>query len=191
MRHCARLPAAHASSPKADPRVPKNAPFSSEPLNDRHVLTSFRSTNDSLDRWLRESAARASAHGTGRAWVWHTGDREVVGYFTLVAHLVHREALSRTQGRSLPREVPGILIAKLALSEHLHGQGLGEQLLLDALSRCVAAGEVVGSHFVVVDAIDAAAETFYMRYGLQPLPDTTPTRLLRRLASIATDLHGM
>lgn len=39
--------------------------------------------------------------------MWHTGDREVVGYFTLAANLVHRKALSRTQGRSLPREVPG------------------------------------------------------------------------------------
>jgi len=122
--------------------------------------------------------------------VWHTGDREVVGYFTLVAHVIHREALSRTQGRSLPREVPAILMAKLALSEHLHGQGLGEQLLLDALSRCVAAGEVVGSRFVVVDAIDAAAESFYVRYGFQPMENTTPTRLLRRLTSIATDLRS-
>lgn len=62
------------------------------------------------------------------------------------------------------------MIVKLALTEQLHGQGLGEQLLLDALSRCVVAGEVVGSRFVVVDAIDAAAESFYVRYGFQSLP---------------------
>jgi len=152
------------------------------------VLSTFSSTNGPLDRWLQESATRATAQGTGRTWVWHQGDDHVVGYFTLVAHIVHREALSRTQGRFLPREVPAILIAKLALASALHGQGLGEQLLLDALSRCVTAGDIVGSRFVVVDAIDAAAGSFYLRYGFQPMPDTTPTRLLKRLASIASDL---
>ena len=168
----------------------KRSRFTSEPLHERHILSTFSCTNTSLDRWLQESAARAIAQGTGRTWVWHAGDDHVVAYFTLVAHIVHREALSPTQGRSLPREVPSILIAKLALTEDLHGQALGEQLLIDALTRCVTAGDIVGSRFVVVDAIDAAAESFYVRYGFQPLPDTTPTRLLRRLASIATDLHG-
>lgn len=163
--------------------------FTSEPLNDSHVLGEFNSSNASLDRWLQESATRAAAQGTGRTWVWHHGDGRVVGYFTLVAHVVHRDALSRTQARSLPREVPAILIAKLALAATLHGQGLGEQLLLDALSRCVAAGNLVGSRFVVVDAIDAAAEAFYQRYGFQPMPDTAPTRLIRRLAAVAADLQ--
>lgn len=168
--------------------MPRRAPFTSEPLHERHVLSTFSSTNGPLDRWLQESGTRATAQGTGRTWVWHQGDDHVVGYFTLVAHIVHREALSRTQGRSLPREVPAILIAKLALASALHGQGLGEQLLLDALSRCVTAGDIVGSRVVVVDAIDAAAGSFYLRYGFQPMPDTTPTRLLKRLASIASDL---
>lgn len=168
--------------------MPKRSRFRSEPLHDRHVLGTFSCTDASLDRWLQESAARAIAQGTGRTWVWHEGDDHVIAYFTLVAHIIRREALSRTQGRSLPREVPAILIAKLALAESLHGQGFGEQLLLDALSRCVNAGDIVGSRFVVVDAIDDAAESFYVRYGFQPMPGTAPTRLLKRLASIANDL---
>lgn len=160
----------------------------SEPLDDRHVLTSFSSGREQLDRWLRDSARRAQVQGTGRTWVWHAGDCNVAAYFTLAAHVLHREALSRTQQRSLPREVPAILLAKLALGQELHGQHLGQQLLVDALTRCVAAGELVGSRFVVVDAIDDRAAGFYAKYGFTPIPGTTPARLLRRLSAIAADL---
>ena len=112
----------------------------------------------------------------------------MAAYFTLAAHVLHREALSRTQQRSLPREVPAILLAKLALGQELHGQHLGQQLLVDALTRCVAAGGLVGSRFVVVDAIDDRAAGFYAKYGFTPIPGTTPARLLRRLSAIAADL---
>jgi ribosomal protein S18 acetylase RimI-like enzyme len=84
--------------------------------------------------------------------------------------------------------VPAILLAKLALGQHFQGQHLGEQLLLDALSRCVAAGELVGSRFVVVDAIDDRAAKFYAKYGFAQVPGTAPARLLRRLSAIAADL---
>ncbi len=164
--------------------------YVSERLNDRHALDGFQSSNSSLDTWLKASALRAEAQGTGRTSVWHRGDQAVVAYFTLVAHVVGRDRLSRTQGRSLPLHIPAILIAKLALHQDLHGRGLGAQLLLDALSRCVAAGSLVGTRFVVVDAIDEAAEAFYARFGFQPLPGTTPTRLVRRLSSVADDLQG-
>jgi ribosomal protein S18 acetylase RimI-like enzyme len=96
--------------------------------------------------------------------------------------------LSKKQANSLPAEVPAILLAKLALDVSLQGQGLGDELLLDALTRCVRAGEIVASRFVVVDAIDEDAAKFYEKYGFMRIPDTAPVRLLRRLKSIAADL---
>ena len=47
-----------------------------------------------------------------------------------------------------------ILLAKLALDGQLQGQGLGAELLVNALQKCAEAGEIVGCRFVVVDAID-------------------------------------
>jgi predicted GNAT family N-acyltransferase len=164
--------------------------FISESLDDRHILAPFSSGKEQLDRWLRDSARRAQVQDTARTWVWHPGDCVVAAYFTLAAHMLHRETLSRSQQRSLPRGIPAILLAKLALDRQLHDRHLGEQLLLDALTRCVAAGELVGSRFVVVDAIDDQAAAFYSKYGFTLVPDTTPPRLLRRLAAIATDLRG-
>jgi GNAT superfamily N-acetyltransferase len=162
--------------------------FTSEPLNDSHVLSSFDSGKEPLDRWLRQSAGRGQLQDTGRTFVWHAGDRDVVAYFTLTGHALHRDSLSKKQAHSLPAEVPAILLAKLALDVSLHGQGLGGELLFDALTRCVRAGEIVASRFVVVDAIDEDAAQFYEKYGFARIPDTEPVRLLRRLKSIADDV---
>jgi ribosomal protein S18 acetylase RimI-like enzyme len=164
--------------------------FVSEQLTEQHVLSSFDSSNAELDRWLANSAQRAQVQGTGRTWVWHTGDHQVVAYFTLAARVLQREVLPRSQQRSVPREIPAILLAKLALDRQLHGQHLGEQLLLDALTRCVAAGQLVGSRYVLVDAIDDQAAGFYVKYGFCQIPQTTPTRLTRRLPDVAADLAG-
>jgi GNAT superfamily N-acetyltransferase len=164
--------------------------FTSEPLNDSHILTSFDSGKEPLDRWLRQSAGRGQLQDTGRTFVWHVGDGEILAYFTLTGHALHRGSLSRKQAHSLPAEVPPILLAKLALDASLHGQGLGGELLLDALTRCVRAGEIVVSRFVVVDALDENAVGFYEKYGFTPVPDTEPVRLLRRLKSIAADLSA-
>jgi GNAT superfamily N-acetyltransferase len=162
--------------------------FISEPLNDSHVLTSFDSGKELLDRWLRQSAGRGQLQDTGRTFGWHAGDGEVVAYYTLTGHALHRDSLSKKQANSLPAEVPAILLTKLALDVGLHGQGLGGELLLDALTRCVRAGELVASRFVVVDAIDDNAATLYEKYGFTRIPGTEPVRLLRRLKSIAADL---
>jgi GNAT superfamily N-acetyltransferase len=114
----------------------------------------------------------------------------VVAYYTLTGHALHRDSLSKKQANSLPAEVPAILLAKLALDVSLRGQGLGSKLLLDALTRCVRAGELVASRFVWVDAVDESAAAFYEKYGFTRIPDTAPVRLLRRLKSIAADLSA-
>jgi ribosomal protein S18 acetylase RimI-like enzyme len=161
----------------------------SQPLSDQHILRYFSCGNDSLDRWLRDSAFRGQAQGTGRTWVIHEGDGVVVGYYTLAAHVLHRETLSKSQARSLPREVPAILLAKLAVDNSLQGQGVGRDLLLEALERCVDAGQTVGARYVVVDAADEHAAAFYEKYGFQRIPDTDPIRMHRRLSDIAAALE--
>jgi ribosomal protein S18 acetylase RimI-like enzyme len=162
----------------------------SELLSDWHVVTSFGCGNDSMDRWLRTSALRANAQDTGRTWVIHDGEGVVLGYYTLAGHALHRDNLSRSQARSLPMQVPAILLAKLAVDVSLQGQGVGRDLLLEALERCVAAGYTVAARYVVVDAIDDQAASFYEKYGFQRIPDTDPIRMHRRLRDIAADLGG-
>lgn len=164
--------------------------LTTELLREGHELTSFTSGRATLDHWLRQSALRMNVHDTGRTWVIHRGDDVVLGYYTLAAHALHRDSLPRKLSRSVPAEIPAILLAKLALDVTVQGTGLGKDLLLEALERCVNSGRLVASRFVVVDAIDDQAADFYEKYGFRQIPETTPTRLQRRLKDIAADLSA-
>ena len=112
----------------------------------------------------------------------------VLGYYTLAANALHRDTLPKAEARSVPREIPAILLAKLALDQSLRGQGIGRDLLVEALTKCANATLLVAARFVVVDALDESAATFYEKYGFKRIPGTEPVRLLRRLTDITADL---
>lgn len=162
--------------------------FVSERLNNQHELDRFDSGSLVLDGWLRRDARYADANNTGRTFVWHGGEGSVQAYFTLAAHQVRREDLPVRVGRGSPDAIPAVLLARLALGRALQGQGLGGELLLDALTRAVAAGEIVAARVVVVDAVDEAAAAFYQRYHFRPVPDNSH-RLVQKMSTIAKGLE--
>lgn len=155
-------------------------------LDDSHDLAPFTSGNCELDRWLRDQAHQATAQGT-RTFVVLDGRDAVVGYFAIVPHVVNRGDAPKRVGRGAPRQIPAILLAKLALGEDLHGQGLGAELLVRALGTVLDAARVAGGKLVVVDAIDAEAAAFYRHHDFEPLPDQ-PNRLVMKLSTAARAL---
>lgn len=161
--------------------------FTSEALSEEHDRKRLDSGYPALDGWLRDHALHASAMNTGRTFVWHSGDRIVVAYFTLAAHLVAKETLPKRAGRGSPNVIPAILLARLALDRSQHGRGLGAELLFDALSRAVAANRQAAARLVVVDVVDEHAASFYEHFGFQSIPDN-PTRLIQKMSSIEAAL---
>jgi GNAT superfamily N-acetyltransferase len=68
----------------------------------------------------------------------------------------------------------------------MQGQGLGGDLLVDALRRVQFLADEIGIRAVEVDAIDDAARRFYERNGFVPLLDNPrhlflPVRVIRAL----------
>lgn len=108
--------------------------------------------------------------------------------FAIVPHVLDRDDAPRKLGRGAPLQIPSILLAKLALSEHLHGQGPGAELLVRALGAIVDAARVAGGKLVLVDAVDAEAEAFYHHHDFQPLPNRTD-RLVMKLSTAARALN--
>jgi predicted N-acetyltransferase YhbS len=156
-------------------------------LSDRHELTQFDSGNNDLDVWLRDHARTAASQGTRTYVLIEDESTDVVGYFALAPHLVEREALPRRIGRGGPRQVPAILLAKLAVVRRLHGAGLGSDLLLRALSTALTAARAAGGKLLVVDAINAGAAAFYEAHDFQPVPGN-PRRLVIKLSTVAKEL---
>ena len=65
-------------------------PFVSETMTAEHTFENFSCGNPTLDGWLRIGALHAQSMRTARTFVWHRGDKVVVAFFSLAAHLVRR-----------------------------------------------------------------------------------------------------
>lgn len=140
-----------------------------------------------LDEWLVRTAPVAAAAGTAATWVLCRG-RRVVGYYALAMGSVRHEVAPSRLRRGQPDPVPVLLLAKLALDRHVHGTGLGADLLRDALIRAIAGSRQFGARAVVVDAIDDRAFAFYRHHGFLPL--AAEHRLYRRIGDLEQALSG-
>lgn len=144
--------------------------FVSERFGDGHDASEFESGQPTLDEWLRKSARDSDGRRLTATYVWHRGDGVVVGYYTLAPWMLERETLSGKRARGLPRQIPCYLIAKLALAVGLHKSRLGVALLAEAADRAAEAASDVGGRYIVVDALDDEAASFYAHQGFDPVP---------------------
>jgi GNAT superfamily N-acetyltransferase len=134
-------------------------------LTVEHDTSSFDCGQPVLDDWLQKRALKNQA-GFSRTYVVYTdrskGSR-VVGYYALAAGAVTRtDAPPRTR-RNAPDAIPVAVLGRLAVDRSVAGQGLGADLLADALSRIAAAADTIGIRAVLVQAKDDAAKRFYER----------------------------
>ncbi|WP_235900544.1 GNAT family N-acetyltransferase [Lolliginicoccus suaedae] len=159
--------------------------YESTRLGSSHDLSGFSCGKDSLDGWLRSTAVRACENDLARVFVWtEPGDTTVLAYFSLNPTQVerHEDGGYPQSAHKGFRVIPGYLIGKLALDRALHGRGLGEQLLLDAVGRAVGVADSGGGRLIVVDAIDDAAAAFYQQYGFKSVKGR-PSRLFITMAT--------
>jgi predicted GNAT family N-acyltransferase len=155
-------------------------------LGDDHHVDAFTCGKPPMDTWLKSQARRAQDAGTARTYVWtRPGSSPVLAYYSIAPTQVARHEVSRplTGGYSL---IPAYLLARLALDNTLQGQGLGAELLLDALARIIEAAKVGGGRLIVVDAIDDQAATFYRRHDFISVSDSH--RLYLKVATAETVL---
>jgi len=78
----------------------------------------------------------------------------------------------------MPHHIPAVILGRLAIDRTWQGQGLGRALLADAVRRSLRASHEISARLVIVHAISAAAEAFYLHHGFTRLPVETPTLAL-------------
>ena len=142
-------------------------------LNESHDRSGFDCGNGSLNEWLKRSAGQFDRRDLSRTYIaTRPGETAVCGFYALSTHRVVYEDLSAVQSKGLPRmDVPVGLLGRLAVDQSSQGQGLGAFLLIDALRRALHISEQVGIRAVEVDAIDNAAQAFYLKFGFRSLLD--------------------
>lgn len=162
-----------------------------ERLGRGHVRDGFNCGKPSLDDFLRALVSQYEKRNLGRTYVALLGEApNVLGYYTLASGEIDAESLPADHAKKLPRHaVPVILLARLAVDQSVHGQGLGGFLLRDAMTRSLDLSDKLGIHAVVVDALDASAKTFYVRFGFMPLTDDE-MRLFLPLSTIRSAIKS-
>lgn len=146
--------------------------FPIEPFGPQHDRPSFSCGNEALDRYFHERVRKKVAARVAAAFVMADG-AAVMGYYTLSAHSIERDALPEDTVKKLklPKYpfIPATLMGRLAVDLKYQRQRLGEILLMDGLERSYMHSHQVASFAVAVDAKENAME-FYRRYGFQRLP---------------------
>jgi GNAT superfamily N-acetyltransferase len=147
------------------------AEFVIEKLSKDHELSRFDCGNEALNLWLKRFAWANVQNDSARVYVAHRRDHVVVGYHALTAGSVSRAEAPERIGHGLAAHPIGVVVlGRLAIDRAQQGKGLGITLLQDALLRAEHAADTVGIRAVLVQAIDAAARSFYLRYGFTPSP---------------------
>lgn len=125
------------------------------------------------DDFIRTRATQYDKRNLGLTYVAvNEGDTQVLGYYTIASRALVYENLPLKVSEKLPRHpVPVVLLARLAVDQTVHGQRLGERLLVDALRQALELSESIGLHAVEVDATDFEAKAFYAKYGFVSLPN--------------------
>ena len=95
----------------------------------------------------------------------------VLGFYTLVVgSVIHANAPKRITKGLAKHPVPVMILARLAVDNTQHGQGIGRGLLKDALLRTAQASDIAGIRALLVHAKDDAARRWYQQFNFDESP---------------------
>lgn len=133
-------------------------------LAPHHDCTAFECIHAELSDWLRRRAQANEAARASRCFVLCEGDR-VVGFYALAAGSVQRANARPAVRRNMPDPIPAVVLGRLAVDRSWQGQGLGADLLHDAVLRALRGSREIGARVLLCHAIDEAARRFYLHQG--------------------------
>lgn len=124
----------------------------------------FTSGAGELDDWLVKYAWQNQQANNSTTYVITDGER-VVGYYAIAMSAYAKNDAPAEMQRGRPAQIPCILLARLAVDKSCQGEGLGWELLRDALLRAVSLSDSIGAAAVLVHCRDDTAREFYPGNG--------------------------
>ncbi|MEI6066596.1 MAG: GNAT family N-acetyltransferase [Methylococcaceae bacterium] len=143
------------------------------PLTGSHDRQSFDCGRVELNNWLRQVARQHQDKGLSKTFVAILDEEPafICGFYALTLAEIDRRFLPDAYQKKLPQRIPGVRLGRLAVDLRYQKKGLGELLLVDAISRARRIHQDAGVVGLFVDAIDDCASGFYRHYGFLSIPD--------------------
>lgn len=145
-------------------------------LEKKHNRKNFDCGNQELNEYLKRYARQNDKSGINKIFVAVKPDTPLIinGYYTISSSTIKFQSLPEEQRKKLPAyPIPAALIGRLAVDLTCQGEGLGTELLVDALWRIVKTSSEIGIYAVRVDAIDKEAKQFYLKHEFIPFQDNS------------------
>ena len=138
-------------------------------------LSDFVCRSEQQADWLRRHGRQAHTTGTSRVLVvTPTDTAEVVAYYAwCMASIAAADAPHRLLKGAGRYPQPVALLARLGVSVHHEGRGLGAALLVDVVRRAALTGRAIGCRGLLVHAETHDARAFYRH--LVPEFEQSPT----------------
>lgn len=149
-----------------------NSSWTIEPLGAAHQREDFDCGEPALNHYLKQYARQHQTLGVSRTFTArpHTSN-EVIGFYSLAMAAVLSTDLPEKDSKKFPKfPVPMVRLARLAVDLRYQRQGLGEDLLFDALFNSLESMKTVGAAGVLVDAKHEKAKRFYEKFEFESFP---------------------
>lgn len=140
---------------------------------DDDQIESFNCGIEDINVWLLKRGKKARSLGTAAVYVSTLEDGTIAGFYTLSMHSLERARTWGWLARNSPQQIPAVLLGMLAVNKSCQGQGLGEELLRNALRRAMNAAQSIGAKALVVEPYNDTARDFYLKRGFTPVPGST------------------
>jgi GNAT superfamily N-acetyltransferase len=143
------------------------------PLAGDHDRQEFDCGRRELNDWLRQVARQHQDKGLSKTFVAvrEEAPTRICGYYALTLAELENRHLPEAWRKKLPRRIPGVRLGRLAVDRQHQGKGLGELLLVDALTRAQRIYTEAGGIGLFVDALDGQAAGYYLNFGFDASPD--------------------
>jgi len=138
-----------------------------------HDRQGFDCSRQALNDWLRQVARQHQDKGLSKTFVAIREETptRICGYYALTLAELESRHLPEAWRKKLPRRIPGVRLGRLAIDRQYQGKGLGELLLVDALTRAQRIYAEAGGIGLFVDALDEQAAGYYRNFGFEASPD--------------------
>jgi GNAT superfamily N-acetyltransferase len=135
-------------------------------LSKEDSLDDFDCSEPALDSWLTRRAWTNEQAGYSRTFVtFGLDDKRLAGYYCLCAAALKREEVPGAENP--PRQIPAVLLGRMAVKRELQGRGVGGYLVKHAVVRSLHISKHAGARFLVVDAKNERLALWYERIGFQ------------------------
>ncbi len=144
-----------------------------QPLTGSHDRQAFDCGRRELNDWLRQVARQHQDKGLSKTFIAVRDEApgSICAYYALTLAELENRHLPEAWRKKLLRRIPGVRLGRLAVDSPYQGKGLGELLLVDALTRAQRIYAEAGGIGLFVDAMDERAAAYYRRFGFESSPD--------------------